>query len=398
MAGAATLPSGDFFTGVPLSVDPEQIDRELSRLWKPVDAGPEETSAVTRACLSNIVFYLADARAWERARDFVNAVGRRFPSRMILLAHGKRNAGEPGLSAWVTAVCHLTSPGAPPVCCEQIILRAGDGSLDVFPGAVVPLLVPDVPVNLVVLGAGGEALAGLLEDVVDRVIFDSRELPLSALARVRAVLDRHAGPDRHAPCGADDLAWRDTIAWRRTICEIFDDPAARPILSTLRGVEVRHATGSPARAALVAGWLASRLARDLSIALLPVERPGPADPGHILSVHLNAGSGPGGAFLDVSLTERSSLLRIEYHTEASCVIPRTLPFRGESDADLLGAALERTTHQGVLLRAVEHLWCSKSAVADCFVAEADGVSACLPGTAQTATQASAGQGDSNLSR
>src|SRR5262245_32608956 len=85
--------NGDFFSGIPVAVDPERIDRELAKLWKPVLAGEspfeEEGSAVTRACLSTLIFYLPDRAACTQARILLPQVGRRFPSRMILLTHGE---------------------------------------------------------------------------------------------------------------------------------------------------------------------------------------------------------------------------------------------------------------------------------------------------------------------
>jgi glucose-6-phosphate dehydrogenase assembly protein OpcA len=346
-------PSSDFFSGAPIAVDPEQIDRELARLWKPVGPEAEGSSAVTRACLSNVIFFLPDAESCARARDLLLGVGRRFPSRMILLTRAAapdrgdrpRESNGSRLSASVTAVCHISSPGAAPVCCEQIQLEANDGVLDVFPGAVAPLLVPDVPVSLIVLCAGGEDLVRELRHIVDQVILDSRGQPVAALERALAVLADDS------VCGVDDLAWRDTIGWRRIICDVFDDPTARALLEGVRSVEVVHRPGSPVRAALIAGWLASRLGRKL-VVTLSARGSTDRDPGEVLSVRLLADGAADPAYIAVSRMEGSSLLKIESHTRSACGIPRTIPFRHESDAELLGGALEHRTHQGVLRAAL----------------------------------------------
>ncbi len=396
---SATRASGDteFFAGIPVPVNPELIDREISRLWKPLDSAQEGSEpAVTRACLSNVIFYLPDSACCERANDLVLAVGRRFPSRMILLlplageedlprtgrlaapspssALDKRRAppapgmGEPAskcfkhgraehkqsesrssargsrLSASITAVCHPSATGGSPVCCEQITLASADRSLDVFPGAVSPLLVPDLPVNLVLLSDGGGQLVDMLSHVVDRVIFDSRRLEAAAVARVGAVASRWPR------LAIDDVAWRDIVGWRMAVSEIFDDPKARSILSMVRSIKVCHVEGCSARAALLGGWLTSCLGRESPFELEVESTRG--EPGQVTSLRIDAGPGESGAYLAVRRVDGARMLRIEYHTLEACVIPRTLRLRAESSAELLGGALERTTHQGVLRAAV----------------------------------------------
>lgn len=350
-----TPQSADFFAGVPVQVDPEKIERELTKLWKPPEVEGDHPSAVTRACLSNLIAYLPGERASEYLRELLPGVGRRFPSRFLLLSHNGARAGE--LSASISAVCHLTSPGTPAVCCEQILLEAhpeaqrssasGD-PFGVFPGAVAPLLVPDVPVTLLVLSAGGERLLELLEPVVDRVVFDSRELPAAALGRPLAALQKGR------VSGIDDLAWRETLPWRRTLREIFDDPRVRPLLFSLREIQVAY-SGVPACALLLAGWLASRVGRPaLPIHLDPTDRRQPAGrPGTLGAIHLEAGGSPGVEHLTVTLSDDAKRLRVAHATRGACVIPRSVPFLAQDEARLLGGAIERTTDQGVLRGALE---------------------------------------------
>jgi glucose-6-phosphate dehydrogenase assembly protein OpcA len=56
-----------------------------------------------------------------------------------------------------------------------------------------------------------------------------------------------------------DLAWLRTTPWRERLAASFDQPHRRQALQELRDVCVRHEPGSRASAALLAGWLASRL-------------------------------------------------------------------------------------------------------------------------------------------
>jgi glucose-6-phosphate dehydrogenase assembly protein OpcA len=211
---------------------------------------------------------------------------------------------------------------------------------------VVPLLVPDVPATLVVLSEGGERLFELLEPVLNRVVFDSRELPAAALRRPLKVLEE--GSRQGQPCGVDDLAWRETISWRRTLRDIFDDPQARPLLASLREIKVTH-SGTPTRALLLAGWLASRLERPE----LPIRLELADGPGTLHAIHLEAGDPPGQEYLTVKLSDDANRLRVAYATQRACVIPRSVPFFKQDEAQLLGGALERTTDQGVLHGSLE---------------------------------------------
>ena len=349
MTEAAEPQREDFLAGVPIAVDPAAIDHELSRLWKPSSASEGGETHVTRACLANVIFDALDEGSRRRMEKVLPALGKRMPSRTIILLSDdappkKSDAGV--LRASITAVCHLVSPGVPPVCCEQITLAAPPQRADLIPGAVAPLLVPDVPVCFAAARDGGEHVLDLLDEILDKVVFDSRDLPLDALRRPLAVLNQKN------PCAVDDLAWRETVEWRRIICEVFDNPNARAFLPELVEVEVGHQAGGASRAGLLAGWVASRSGRELKVVLRETRETGPA-PGEILWARLSTGPGGRGPSLVVRRTDRNRVLRIEYHGERACILPRLIPIREEGDAELLGGAFERTTHQGVLRASLE---------------------------------------------
>jgi hypothetical protein len=75
--------------------------------------------------------------------------------------------------------------------------------------------------------------------------------------------DPAAGLARAASCLGSvyvvDLAWLRTTPWRERLAASFDTPERRRALHGLAGVSVRHQPTSMASAALLVGWLASRL-------------------------------------------------------------------------------------------------------------------------------------------
>jgi glucose-6-phosphate dehydrogenase assembly protein OpcA len=367
MASGEGSDPGEFLSGKRVSVDPGKIERELARLWKPAGAA-DATPSVTRAAVSNVIILLEDEADRARVRETVLAVGRRFPSRIFILMRGagRTTPGGGTISATVSAVCHIVSAGAPPVCCEEITLELAPGEPeDLFGSAVLSLLVPDLPVILVSPGARPGNLLDVLDDAIDRVVLDSRLSPPSGLELAHRIFAERPG------ASIDDLAWRETLSWRRALCNLHDDPDARRLFHGLRSITIGYAAAgggtAGARAALVAGWLLSRLGWRaigerrfekeggvLEARLLPeADRMTGAEQGAITRVRLDSGDAGSPSFLQVSRPAAGDHLRIEHHTRDSCVLPRMVPARLETEADLVGTALERVTDQDVLRAAVE---------------------------------------------
>lgn len=380
---APAMRANDFLSGISVAVDPAQIERQLARFWKPAErktADPKEepdraparedvAGTVTRACLSNIIVFLPDASSCTEAGAVLPEIARSHPARMILLAPasvqdsgGRREQVE----ACVTAVCHRPAPGMVPVCCEQITLLAPAGRLDLLPGIVLALLVPDLPVSLLWTftgegesDAGQETLHAALRSAVGQVVFDSRRREAAALRRVQEDLRRR----RYS---VEDLAWWDTLPWREILAEIFDEAPMQPLLGDLQAVKVTYAgEGSTSRGAapalLLAGWLASRLGWEqlknrkatksetrallerrlgtsppLAVSVRSERRDG-ARRGTLLSLRLQA-NGDGG-FVEVELTP-PGVLAVRGSTRQGCVLPRSRPVDFGNDAQRVGQVLE----------------------------------------------------------
>jgi glucose-6-phosphate dehydrogenase assembly protein OpcA len=184
----------------------------------------------------------------EAAEDVLAGLAERHPSRTIVLF--PRADEEDGLAADVQVECFPAGEGRQ-ICTETIRIHL-NGRRAAAPASVVqPLLLPDLPAFLRWRGLppyGADYFEGLI-DVVDRLIVDSTEWPdLPASYRgLSEIFDRVA---------VSDIAWARTSRWRPMLASLWPDIAA------LRRIRV---TGTAAQAHLLAGWLRSRLGRDVEL-------------------------------------------------------------------------------------------------------------------------------------
>ena len=208
---------------------------------------------------TNVMTHLAWAQPeWQdAARETLAGLAEQHPSRTILL-FPQPDDGRDALDADLSLACFSLEVVERHVCSEVIELRLHGDRREAPASIVVPLLLPDLPVFLRWRGQppfGARVLEQLL-DVVDRLVVDSREwddLP-RCYAQLVEIFDRVA---------VSDIAWARTLRWRRELASLWPE---------LAGVRELHVRGPLAEAALLAGWLRSRLRRDVALRHDPAER------------------------------------------------------------------------------------------------------------------------------
>jgi glucose-6-phosphate dehydrogenase assembly protein OpcA len=99
--------------------------------------------------------------------------------------------------------------------------------------------------------AAGDPVLDELIEMATRLIVDSDQAGIAAVARVEA-----------QAAGLVDLGWARTAPWREAIAALFDGAVQRRALDHLIGLEV---SGPANQAALLAGWLRSRLHRQVGL-------------------------------------------------------------------------------------------------------------------------------------
>jgi len=220
-----------------------EIERELgSQRTDPGSGEPYQRTSV----MTHLAWV---PQAWEEAaEDVLSGLAERHPSRTIVLF--PRPESDDGLDASVEVDCFRAGEGRQ-VCTETIRLRLGGNRAQAPASIVEPLLLPDLPVFLRWRGLPpfGERSFDQLVDTVDRLIVDSTEWPglPSAYAQLAEIFDRVA---------VSDIAWARTSRWRPQLASLW------PGIESVRRIKVH---GTEAQAQLLAGWLRSRLKREIEL-------------------------------------------------------------------------------------------------------------------------------------
>ena len=187
-------------------------------------------------------------RQWEEvAVETLAGLGERHPSRGILLF--PEPDADDGIDAKVSMLAFPLREQRRHIAVEVVELRLRGTSTRAAASIVNPLLVSGLPVFLRWRGRPpfGEPEADQLIDVADRLIYDSKEWPDTPQAYAELPFDEIA---------CSDIAWRRTEAWRDVLAGLW------PGIRRLERLRVR---GPAAEASLLAGWLRSRLDRDVEL-------------------------------------------------------------------------------------------------------------------------------------
>jgi glucose-6-phosphate dehydrogenase assembly protein OpcA len=242
-----------------ISTSPGAIDRALRDLWA------NEATAVTRACLFNLVIYGTDARLTARAAQVAIDVAEQAPCRSIIVTAQPDSPTAP-LQAGVSGSCKLGTGQGKQVCCEQIAIQADGDSRASLPALLASLLIPDVRVFFLPVGDVliSDELVPRLITQADRTVIDSSEFtdPVAGLAAAYRLFDGLEDLGHQV----SDIHWMRCVPWREALAEIMEPPQYRKLLEDIDTVEVtfQFAPGEgPAagatQALLYAGWLTSSL-------------------------------------------------------------------------------------------------------------------------------------------
>ena len=238
-------------------VELSKIDAELLKFWAST-AKDEEENAVLKATTLNIIFLSNNEKSYQEATKLVAGVTEHHPARMIL-AHIDSLSNDEKIKAHISAYCQPPQQSGKQICCEQISLSTGERGLQHLNGAILPLLLPDLPVFLVLPPVellDSENFETLVQ-LADRIVLDTPAtfLDQEALQKTATHIT-HLDEESYL----SDLAWSRLTKWREAIAQLFDSQIGMANLSEIESLEINTSgTANSFAGYLVLLWLATRL-------------------------------------------------------------------------------------------------------------------------------------------
>lgn len=296
-------------TGAPIPVAVDSVDSQLSALWRNVAEMAQSKGGGTGVTMAQVVNLIVKAESYTAANEHtrvIDSITGQHPARVIMMTTDTSDENMP-VQAWVSIHCQLPPSGGRQVCAEQVWVASGSHSMRQLPAAVIPLLLPELPVFLWwPRGAPfDEYVFRQLADSLNRLIVDSAtfENPEGTLSKMSGRLKRDWP---HVAC--TDTNWGRLTRWRELIAQFFDGAPLRPYLDRIGEVVIDYAMPQHSnvvnrvQALLLTGWLASRLGwepRDPVYEVLRAEGTKPAE----VRVSLQSGSRPINVLIRVSDAE-----------------------------------------------------------------------------------------------
>ncbi|HUB74329.1 MAG TPA: glucose-6-phosphate dehydrogenase assembly protein OpcA [Solirubrobacteraceae bacterium] len=224
---------------------PDAIEAALRELL--VQRHAENEGFVPARVLNMIAFV---DREWSgEIANRLRGVGRYHASRMVVLSYEPRRQR-------LDARVMIASEGEPhegelALLRETVVVEIGDRHLDDLLTIADPLVVTDLPTLLWSPHGHHDVVEALLA-MSQAILLDSVDEPdaAEALARAWALTGQ---------AYVVDLAWLRSTPWRERVAATFDPGWLRDELREIVSVSVRHHPASTVAAALMAGWLTSRL-------------------------------------------------------------------------------------------------------------------------------------------
>lgn len=243
-----------FTRGEEIVVDVAAIERDLAALWR--QASQNNSSAVTRACLWNLVFHVEDEELFTKSKTLIDAISPAVPARVLVLRPEPNGEGQE-LEAWISANCHIAPGGGKLLCSEEVTITGRKAGVDHFPGVVRALLVPDVPVTFYWVGPPPSDLRLVRPLIagVNRLLVDSADLSQPEQVRLLAQF----GAMVSATTDVADLNWLRLSPYRYLLASMFDQPVGADPIVTARRITIEVTQQSGVSALLLFGWMSGRL-------------------------------------------------------------------------------------------------------------------------------------------
>lgn len=232
-----------------------QIQTELTRIWDSL-----EGSNKTRASLFNLILFTYKNERVSYIRTLAQNVIERIPSRLIFITVDRQSTKN-SLQASVSVV--TGAKGESDVVCDLIEFEADETSQERIPFAILPHLLPDLPIY--VLWSENPSLENpilhQIERLATRMIYDSETTDhLSSFSMALLKSYKTFG------CDIADLNWARTENWRELLSSTFYSEERISQLKRIKSLQIvynayetKFFCHTKIQALYLQGWLASQL-------------------------------------------------------------------------------------------------------------------------------------------
>ncbi len=253
----------EFGLGEPRPANVGEIEVGLSAMWRSAPEASGAETSVTHASALTLLVYVDCQKAAQEVSNMLAEVTQQNPCRAVVMVMDPKGS-PPGVTASISAHCHMSVDGDKQICSEQITLNARGETGSELASVVLPLTVSGLPIYLW-WQAEEFAMAAYFDQIVrvtQHVIVDSARFAATGadMRALAAWLEKHSGRIR-----LSDLNWARTTPWREVVAQCFDSPDRRPYLYRIREVRIEYEmesarlTTQRAQSLLMTAWLATRL-------------------------------------------------------------------------------------------------------------------------------------------
>lgn len=173
-------------------------------------------SEQTLAGLCNLIIYSHTPQKPSYLHELTKRVLEQYPCRIINIQH-KSDATQALLNVSPTKA--VITQGETSIVCDQINIDASGEAMQRVPFIILPLLIPDLPINLIweKNPADDKKLLPFLQQYADRLIFDSADTTdlIDGIHSINKLTESLIPQPR-------DLQWVASAGWREAISQIFD--------------------------------------------------------------------------------------------------------------------------------------------------------------------------------
>ncbi|MBN2000173.1 glucose-6-phosphate dehydrogenase assembly protein OpcA [candidate division KSB1 bacterium] len=235
--------------GIPVELP--DIENRLRSFW--LNIARDSGKTVMRASTMNLIVIHSEREKYDNYQKILIDLSGHHPGRIVHVFIDYGSQSDKVFAA-VSALCKMPGSDDRQICCEQVVIKTGSSGEKHISGAVIPLMLPALPVYVVLTDPRfmrSKALNSLYE-ITDKVIFDFFFKNNLQSAFKNMVKLSHG-------TAVGDIVWSYLSAWRDAIVPLFDGAAGKKYRDGIRKLKISCTDPNECYwVYLMAGWIISR--------------------------------------------------------------------------------------------------------------------------------------------